>query len=97
MTGCHVPLTLSPWEGDEQSVGAGRFEGEVSQGGPLLQPTVGEHQSIPVSFERGSVVYERSNSSIRTLSGPRTKAILTPGRMVFGSTAKSAPRRFNSA
>src|SRR5215510_12733104 len=39
----------------------------------------------------------RSSSSIRTLSGACTKAILTPGRMVRGGTVKTAPRWVSSA
>ena len=39
----------------------------------------------------------RSRISISTSCGPRTKAMRTPGRIVFGSTVNSAPFAFNSS
>ena len=39
----------------------------------------------------------RSRISISTSCGPRTKAMRTPGRMVFGSTVNSTPLVFNSS
>ena len=46
---------------------------------------------------QGAGPYVRSSSSIRTWSGASMNAILTPGRIVRGSSVKLAPRRLSSA
>ena len=64
---------------------------------PMLPEGEGTMDWTPLAACARGMDQVRSSSSMRTLSGPRTKAIFTPGRMVRGSTAKSAPRCLSSA